>query len=117
MSRRPTLRGLCLIVIAIALVNFVSYMIIRARAGGTPLLIQDGHYYLYNRNYPGGKQVNVKDAGVSLQLTEVPRSTYLWVYWHEQSQLVTFPAGVVAIGLFDRAKKQTAPGNSQKDLS
>lgn len=85
---------LCRAIIALALVNFVSYVLIAAQLGGDAIngLARDGHYYLMSHG----------------AYTEVSETVFTYSRWHAYSLWCTHPLGMLAM-LWHGVLKRPSP--------
>jgi hypothetical protein len=71
------------LVAALALLNFFAFLAHEELAGGSPHHVDNGRYYLWAKTHHGA-------------ITEVSRSTYQWLQWHQRSLFVTHPLAIFA---------------------
>ena len=96
-SKSTKLELICTLLVAIAILNFFSFVLIAGLLGGDALNGQGqaGHYFLGNHG----------------KLTEVTRSIFVYSMIHARSLFVTHPLGIIA-GLvlwFARKNKERVP--------
>ena len=85
-------------VAAVAIVNFIAFVIIAILIGGDTVngKIESGHYFLASH---GG-------------LTEVSARVFTYSQWHARSLFVTHPLGMIAIGWISFRRKRHLPNST-----
>ena len=83
--KRKLLAWFCVLLFALGVANFASFIVICHFAGGDVDHVEDGRYFLWDKGAERGGRT-----------TEVSRFTYLWLLWQRKSLWVTHPLALLA---------------------